>query len=225
MSLPTPQQATGADDDSFDISTLDATFVPATRKKRTTVTKAMVASVIAQLTRHHPPTLKQIAESVGLSVSTVKKLVASIRRGVFDHNGVVDWFPRKKGRRPKVNAQTATRVQNLLTGDPTMTLRKASGVLARDNVALGKSSVWRIARAEGLSVQMITLKASVVNLPEMFDERFAYAAIVNTMPDAELWFMDESGFNLHVSPLRCWSRVGRTPVQTVPRNREGTCRF
>ena len=72
---------------------------------------------------------------------------------------------------------------------------------------------------------MITLKASVVNLPEMFDERFAYAAIVNTMPDAELWFMDESGFNLHVSPLRCWSRVGRTPVQTVPRNREGTCRF
>ena len=55
--------------------------------------------------------------------------------------------------------------------------------------------------------------------PRIINDRFNYARRVNEMSDEELWFLDESGFNLHIAPLRCWSRVGRTPVQRVRPNR------
>ena len=35
------------------------------------------------------------------------------------------------------------------------------------------------------------------------------------LDEDELWFLDETGFNLHVCPNRCWSEVGHTPVQPV----------
>ena len=39
-------------------------------------------------------------------------------------------------------------------------------------------------------------------------------------PEEQLWFLDESEFNLHTAPLRAWSQRGETPVQPVHANRQ-----
>ena len=66
---------------------------------------------------------------------------------------------------------------------------------------------------------MIVPKPAAVFTRRITQQRFDYATRVNDKPDQELWFLDESGFNLHVAPLRCWSVVGVTPVEAVPVNR------
>ena len=70
-----------------------------------------------------------------------------------------------------------------------------------------------------LSVQKISLKPGVVFDRRVMGERFNYAQRVEEMPDDGPWFIDESGFNLHIAPIRCWSRVGKTPVVRVSANR------
>ena len=76
-----------------------------------------------------------------------------------------------------------------------------------------------MARSGGLTHQTISYKPSVVFTPRITQARFVYAEEVLDMPDEELWFLDESGFNLHLAPVRCWSDCGRTPVHAVPANR------
>ena len=39
------------------------------------------------------------------------------------------------------------------------------------------------------------------------------------MIDDELWYLDETGFNLHIGVTRSWSEVGQTPVVVVPANK------
>ena len=51
------------------------------------------------------------------------------------------------------------------------------------------------------------------------NKRLNYARRVNKLKDRELWFLDESGFNLHIAPSRCWGPKGRATVQAVPTNR------
>ena len=70
-----------------------------------------------------------------------------------------------------------------------------------------------------ISVQKIALRPSVVLTEQHVDQRENYGRAVDQMPDEELWFLDESGINLHLAPTRCGSEVGHTPVQDVPANR------
>ena len=64
------------------------------------------------------------------------------------------------------------------------------------------------------------MKAHVVFDDAMTERRLEYATAVDGMRGISLWFLDESGFNLHLAPMRSWSERGRTPVQPVPANRQ-----
>ena len=110
--------------------------------------------------------------------------------------------------------EMASRVKEILTSSKTATLGTAKQVLAQENVFLGRSTIHRIAQREHLSNQKIALKPDIVFTERMAEMRFDYAE-EDGMFDEELWFLDETGFNLHVAPNRCWSEVGETPVQPV----------
>ena len=111
------------------------------------------------------------------------------------------------------------RVRDILTSAPTETIDTAKERLNNDGVEVSRSSIWRMARSQQLSHQMIVPKPAAVFTRRITQQRFEYAQQVNGRPDQVLWFLDESGFNLHLGPLRCWSDVGVTPVQAVPANR------
>ena len=166
------------------------------------------------------PKLSQMAATLGLSLSTVNRLVRKIKDGEFIHDKKVVFRPTVKGRRRISNKQTSEIVKEVLTSDRTMTLERARRVLERRGIKMSRSTIWRIAKNEmDLSNQKISTRPEAVLGPEIADQRFDYAQQVNELPDKELWFIDESGFNLHIAPLRCWARRGRTPVQRVPTNR------
>lgn len=183
------------------------------------MTQAIVASIVAQLRRPNPPTVRQIAESVGVSVSAVYKLLARIRDGFEGEGDNIVFVPAKRGRRTVIDAETGERVKAFLTATPTATISDAKEMLETGGVRVCRSTVWRMARREGLSHQMIAPKPAVVFTPRIVQARHDYAQRVVDMADAELWFIDESGFNLHLGPRRCWAEVGHTPVLEVPTNR------
>ena len=96
----------------------------------------------------------------------------------------------------------------------------SKNALMEENISISVTTTWRLARMERLTVQKVSLKPSVVFTARMTELRFQHAQRVNDIPDEELWFLDESGFNIHLAPLRRWSPAGETPVQPVPPNRQ-----
>ena len=164
--------------------------------------------------------IKDIAASVDLSQPTVKRLLRRIRDGEFDHVDVTLFTPKRKGRKPKVSKQKTVRVKEILTSQRTATLAIAKNALHEEGIDLSITTTWRLAQMEGLTVQKISLKPNAVFTARMTEQRFLYAQRVDVILDEELWFLDESGFNLHLAPIRCWSMAGETPVQPVAPNRQ-----
>ena len=185
------------------------------RKPRKSVTPEIVRSIVLQYNRDQKPSIKVIAENVGISYTTAKKVVKQIREGMFDSDGVVHYTNKKSGRKPKVTSETASRVKEVLTATTRTTLATAKQILETENILLSKSTIHRIAQRERLSHQKISLRPEIVFSERVLQLRSDYAEEVNGLDDEELWFLDETGFNLHVSPIRCWSEVGQTPVQPV----------
>ena len=190
------------------------------RKKRKTITQELVDSVVTQVTRPNRQSNKLIAQNVGLSYSAFMNLLNDLAAGKYDYHGDIVFIPNKKGRKPKVTKEIEAQVKEILLEKTTATLDSARERLAEEGTQLGRTTIWRTAMKLKLSKKVISLRPAVVFTQRNIDQRFTYAQRVNEMPDQELWFLDESGFNLHVAPLRCWAPVGQTPVQPVPANRE-----
>ena len=101
-----------------------------------------------------------------------------------------------------------------------MTLEMAREELERRGITMSISTLWRIATKRlNLRHKKISTRPAAVFDEDMADKRFDYGQQVNQINDQVLWFMDESGFNLHIAPLRRWARRGIRPVQAVPTNR------
>ena len=191
-----------------------------TRKRRTMVTREIVSSIVSQMNQDPRPTIKDIAANVDLAESTVKRLLRKIRAGEFDFGESILFTPKRKGRKPILSSEKAARVKAILTADPTATLETARNALLEENVSVSVTTTWRLARMERLTVQKVSLKPNIVFTARMTEMRFQYAQRVEEIPDQELWFLDESGFNLHLASTRRWAVAGETPVQPVPPNRQ-----
>ena len=192
---------------------------PRTRKERTTVSQQIVHSVIVQVSRPNPPNDSEIAENVGLSASALYRLMCRIYNGDMESGENNVFIPTKKGRPSLQTPATMARVKELLTQRPTATLESTKEALENEGIFVSVATIWRIAQSAGLSHQKIVPRTAVVFTPRNVQQRFDYSQRVDVIPDAELWFLDESGFNLHLAPQRCWSDLGQTPVQAVPANR------
>ena len=142
-----------------------------------------------------------------------------VRDGVYGCGENIVFVRGKIGRRTVINRDNTQLVKELLKESPTSTLESVRKRLDENDIVVGRTTVHRMDRMGGLTHQMISYKPSVVFTPRITQARFEYAEEVLDIPDEELWFLDESGFNLHLAPARCWSDRGRTPVHAVPANR------
>ena len=89
------------------------------------VTPEIVRLIVLQFNRPKRPPIKEIAENVGVSNSTAKIVVRKIREGMFDSEGEVHFTIKRKGRKPKVTNEIASRVKEVLTSSKTATLGTA----------------------------------------------------------------------------------------------------
>ena len=188
------------------------------RKKRTTPTLERLEMIVRQ---HNPPNSRspeEIADIVGMaavSVRTVLRKARECEKEGRPYSSII----KKKGRKTIQTKANRDFVKEVLTGDRTATLATAKEALEERGVNTSVTTVCRMANDAHISVQKIALRPSVVLTEHHVDQRENYGRAVDQMPDEELWFLDESGFNLHLAPTRCWSEVGHTPVQDVPANR------
>ena len=161
--------------------------------------------------------LKEIARIVDLSYSCVKATMKKIHER--EEMGLDAFEEVKKGRKAKTTPEMAQMVKAHLTESRTATLSTARQMLEDAGVTVRKTSVWKLAHMESLSYKRTALKGEITWTERVIESRFQYAMRVNAMPDDELFFLDETGFNLHVSVTRAWSEVGQTPVVVVPTNK------
>ena len=118
------------------------------RKPRKKVTPEIVGLIVLQVNRPRAPSIKEIAENVGVSYATAKNVVRRIREGMFDSEGRVVYQMKRKGRKQKVTREIASRVKELLTSSTTATLRTAKQTLEEENVFLSRTTIHRIAGKE-----------------------------------------------------------------------------
>ena len=79
--------------------------------------------------------------------------------------------------------------------------------------------ISRIAEYQRLLYQKTTSMAGGLFSRDL-EQRFIFAVLVNRIPDEHLWFIVESGSNLHTAPLRAWAPKGRPQTKQVMANRE-----
>ena len=115
--------------------------------------------------------------------------------------------------------EMSARARDILTSSTTATLDSARELLSEEGINVSRATIYRMTVNEDISVQMVAPRPGVVFTQQNANKRHVYALQVETIPDEALWFIDESGFNLHLAPLRCWAPVGQTPVQEVQANR------
>ena len=190
------------------------------RKKRTTITQEIVCRFLAEFNKPERATINAIAATVGISESAAKNILRKIGNGDYDCGEKILYRPKKKGRKPVRNEANERRVVEVLTYATTMTMEKAKDVLALENINMSVATISRIAHDQGLSFQKTTSRAGVVFTPDMIRKRHDYAVIVDEIPDEQLWYINGSGFNLHIAPLRAWAPKGTPPTQKVVANRE-----
>ena len=225
----TPEQSEDFQESSEDSAQADAELEVQERaqeqagdrkKKRTTVTHEIVTRFLEEYNQSDRGTIKSIAEKVGISYTTAKKLLREIRRGDHDCEDMILYRPTMKGRKSVQPDQNCRRVKEVLTQSTTVTLGKAKEVLEAEDIHMSRATISRIANDKNLSDKKTASKAGVVFPAESVDQRHEYAVQVDGIPNDRVWFLDETGFNLHTAPLRAWSERGKTPVQPVPANRQ-----
>ena len=190
-----------------------------TRKPRKTITREIVRLVIVQTKRDKRPSNAEIAANVGISYGALLNLLKKINEGRYDFEDQVVFIPEKKGRKPKMTREMSARARDILTSSTTATLDSARELLSEEGINVSRATIYRMTVNEDISVQMVAPRPGVVFTQQNANKRHDYALQVETIPDEALWFIDESGFNLHLAPLRCWAPVGQTPVQEVQANR------
>ena len=189
-------------------------------KPRGRVTQQLVISLVRMVNASETPNLKQIASTLGVSLSTVYRVLQKIRSGELVRDKKVVFPVKAKGRKKKYNSRTVAAVKDVLTSDPTMTLEMARATLQRRGINISQTTIWRIAtKVLDLMHEKISTRPFAVFNADMADKRFDYGQMVNQFNGQELWFLDESGFDLHIAPLRRLARRGTRPVQAVPTNR------
>ena len=187
------------------------------RKERKTITRELLL-IIKYLAEHEPVlTIKEISSVVGLSYSCVRRAVKNVSE--MDIFETPDMGIVKKGRKPKTSETMAQIVKDHLTQNRTATLSSAKQHLEESGIFIGKTTVWRLANMGNISFKRTAFKGEVVLSDRMIERRFLYGTQVDGMTNDELFFLDETGFNLHIGVTRSWSQVGQTPIVLVPANK------
>ena len=106
-----------------------------------------------------------------------------------------------------------------LTSDRIASLASEVQALNEEGVDVKKTSVWRMTRDAHVSYKRVQKKSDSVLTLAVIQKMFEYATIVNEIPDNQLAFLVETGFNLYLGMTRSWAEVGETPTVVVPTNR------
>lgn len=162
-------------------------------------------------------TTRKAAEMTGLSMRTIQNYV---RSHMSEEEGQ-PWRPyeaKKRGRQENKLEARKDSVAALLEQDSSLT---QSQIIDRLPVDLVCSRRTLAATLKAMNYSRKRLRKIPIerNTPTNIQLRKTYASSIVRKSDSKLYFLDETGLNLHYGPRFGYSFRGTTPTLTQPGNR------
>ncbi|KAG0435081.1 hypothetical protein DMUE_4896 [Dictyocoela muelleri] len=190
------------------------------RKKRVYVTKETIKNFIRLLCLEKKQS--EMMSLMDLSKSTIQRLTRRFYNGDFGVEGnIISSEDKKRGK--KKDTSIRTNFINLeLSTNPCTTLRSLSLNLENNrDINNSLSTLHRGIKSMNYSRKIITKIPSSRNSDANKTQRVIYANLISNISDNDLIFLDESGFNLHLTLNYGYSPKNIKAYTTVP-NSKGT---
>lgn len=183
------------------------------RKRRTTLTKEILKSVRKSVERNY--TIAKTAEEADISTTCANSLIIKIHAGVGDSE-ILDM---KKGRKKCDSLVIKEKLRSILTRDPSSTLQSLQEDIRCENMVASTSTIFRCLKSMNYTRKRLSLVPQERNTEKTLDARQLYSRQVDSIPDKNLIFLDETGFNLHLTKRYGYSPVNSKCYVTVPANK------
>lgn len=160
---------------------------------------------------------KKIASLINMSQRAVQSYIR-------DHESLdpnVPWMPLEENRGKKNKATKEARkdkIVSILDNDCTLTQKQMADELPAE-LKCSPRSIASILRELGVSRKKLRRVPIERNTPRTINLRKLYAQGVVRKPNSVLYFLDETGFNLHTGPRCGYAFRGLTPTTQQPGNR------
>jgi transposase len=183
---------------------------------RVTLGPAQIQSAVALFNNDMPTST--VATALGCFLRTAQRLKERTQP-TFIGQVRAPYAPKKRGRPEETGRREERRaeIRNSLIADPALDQGGVAGLLP---VQVSRSTICRDIKAMGWSRKRLKKVPFEKNSPHNIVLRNQYATKLAGISDARLVFLDESGFNLHVSTTYGYSEAGTDAVVGVLGNRQ-----
>ncbi|KAG0438894.1 hypothetical protein DMUE_2809 [Dictyocoela muelleri] len=190
------------------------------RKERKYITKETIKSFLRFIRLEKKQC--EMMTLMNLSRSTIQRMTRKFLNGDFDdEKNLISSEENKRGIKKDITLRKNA-INLELSINPCTTLQTLSLNLENNraiNVSL--SSLCRNIKSMNYTRKIISKIPSSRNSDENKTRRVIYANLINNISDNDLIFLDESGFNLHLTPNYGYSQKNTKAYTTVP-NSKGT---
>lgn len=183
-----------------------------TRKPRTTITVETVKQ--ARNLMGKGKTDKEIGEIIGISYDASRKLCSRIANNLSD-----EVICKKKGRKPANNSEVRSVIASGLMRDNSLTQLGMVDILAERSMSRTQSFVSKVLKKMEYSRKRLMKIPAERNSPATINARQLYAREIQHISPSNLVYLDETGFNLHISQNYGYSPKNEKAYVMVPANK------
>jgi len=190
------------------------------RKKRKSVSAASVKTIANMHNMGHKPL--DIAQSLEFSTATVYRIIAKIENmRNEDPSSEINFedLITKAGRKPSANVLAEDHVREILCQDNTLTQNGVKEKLLAEGINLSQARICQLIKKINFSRKRLKRVSNRVLSNDLIEERFNFCVRVNALPNTDLLYIDETGFNLHSTNNYGYSPANAEAIRHVPANR------
>lgn len=162
-------------------------------------------------------TVKEMSQLVGMSKRAIYRYMENTD-STHTEGPRRQLFRKKRGRKPVDQTALKAHIQEMIRDNPATTMQEIVDELP-NTIHASLSKVNRVKTAMGYTRKRIKLTTVNRNTQSTINKRWEYATIMSVKGDDRLFFLDETGFNLHLHQTYGYAVKGLVPTLTVPSNR------
>ncbi|KAG0434715.1 Transposable element Tc3 transposase [Dictyocoela muelleri] len=194
------------------------------RKTRNYITKETIRNFLHLLRLEKKQS--EIMSALNLSRSTVNRMTQRAINGDFDEDKkIISTEERKRG--PKKDISLRTDAINLELAINSCTTLNSISLNLKNNRSITTSlaTISRNIKSMGFTRKIISKIPISRNSDANKTTRYIYANLIREISDNELIFLDESGFNLHLTRKYGYSKKNCKAYTTVPNSKGANVSF
>jgi len=188
----------------------------ANRKKRTPISRQKVDMI--KIMRYEGDSVQKIARVLQLSIPVIYKWI-SVLQDCEIGNDSLDKFFKSSGPKHKGLTETVLKVGECIQDDATLTQKGIANTLALRGINISQSTVSSHLKKLGLTRKRLKRVSEKTVSSDVIAKRKLFALKYRNQSDNNILFLDETGFNLHVSRKYGYSPKNLPAFKLVPANR------